>query len=271
MRRTLAALQLIGFLVAGLAMVAPDPGRLVRDWAGSTIYPWWAAVYAVAGVAGAAALLLAPDRRWAPAVTAALVVPAAQLAGYGLVAVKHWKPAIGIGGNYAGKPDELAALAAVVAVAAAVATACALAQLVSWRAFTARPDPATALLLGCAGALVVVALPVGIAEGAPDLLDATSLGAFALAYSAPIGLWVAGAGWLRAPLRATAIGSCAAAAGLSALMIRPELSHHHGRPALLATALLLAALAALAARTTAQPGTPGQKRRRVGRNSLPTR
>src|SRR5689334_7137664 len=102
MRRALATIQLLGFLVAGIAMGAPGFPRLVRDWSGGTIYPWWAALYVVLGVVATMVSVLLHDESWAAVVPTAVLVPAAQIAGLGLVAVKHWKPSFGMGGGYAG-------------------------------------------------------------------------------------------------------------------------------------------------------------------------
>src|SRR5690242_8600368 len=111
-------------------MVAPGFPRLVRDWSGGTIYPWWAELYVVVGVVASVVSMLLRNRARL-VVPAALVVMAAQLAGLGLVAVKHWEPSFGMGGGYAGQLPELVDLAWVVGVAGCVAAVAAIAQLVS--------------------------------------------------------------------------------------------------------------------------------------------
>ena len=83
------AIQLISFLVAGIAISAPDPTRLVRDWSGATIYPWWAALYVVVGVVSSIVSILLRDESCTPVLPTVLVVMAAQVAGLGLVAVEH--------------------------------------------------------------------------------------------------------------------------------------------------------------------------------------
>ena len=224
-------------------MSAPDLTRLVRDWSGATIYPWWAALYVVVGVVSSIVSILLRDESWTPVVPTVLVVMAAQVAGLGLVAVKHWKPSFGMGGGYAGQPDELVRLAWVVGVAGTIAAVSAIVQLAFLRVFPIRASVRRALLFGGAGALVLLVLPYGIAEGDPGLQDQTSFGAFVLIYSGPIGVTVAATAWLLGRLRATAIASCAVAATLSALDLMTDLSHLHGRPALVGTAVLLAAFA----------------------------
>lgn len=239
-----AAIQLLGFVVAGVAMTAPDPSRIVRDWSGLTIYPWWAALYVVVGVVVSLVSITLRDDSRALMVPAFLLVMEAQLTGLGLVSVKHWKPSFGMRGGYAGEPENLVRLACVVAVAAGFATLAAIGQLVSERAFPIRATARDGLLFGGTGALILLMLPLGIGEGVPELLDLTSLGAFLLIYSAPIGLTVLGAAWLARRLRLTAIASCAVAAAFSATHLITDLSYLHGRPALGATSFALAALAA---------------------------
>jgi hypothetical protein len=238
----LAATQLLGFLVAGIAMTAPDFSRLIRDWSGATIYPEWAALYVLVGVVASGVSILRGRAR-ALMMPTLSVVMAAQLAGLGLVAVKHWNPSFGMGGGYAGEPDELVKLAWIIGIAGTIATVAAIAQLVGAEAFPVRTSVRDAIPFVGVGTLIVLLLPFGIAEGDSELQDLTSIGAFVLIYSAPIGLTVAGAAWVLRSLRVTAIASCAVAAGLSALDLVTDLSFLHGRPALLATAVLLVALA----------------------------
>ena len=243
MRRVLAATQLLGFLVAGIAMSKPDFSRLLGHWTGATIYPWWAALYVVVGVVASVGSLQIRDQDRALALPTLSVVMAAQLAGLGLVAVQHWKPSFGMVGGYAGKPEELVKLAWVLGFAGTIATLASIGQLVSARAFPIRTSVTDALPLVGVGALIVLMLPFGIAEGDSELQDLTSLGAFVLIYSAPIGLTVACTAWLLPRLRLTAIVSCALAAAFSALDLMTDLSLLHGRPVLAATTVFLAALA----------------------------
>jgi hypothetical protein len=237
-------IELLSFAVAGIAMTAPEFPRLLTNWSGETIYPWWAALYIVAGMVASSVSVVRRDARWGPGVQVALAVVAAQIAGLGFVAVKHWQPSFGMGGGYAGRPEDLARLAWVIGVAGTVAALSALAQLVGWRVFSVRASIRGTLLFGGSGALIVLALPYGIAEGDPALQDVTSIGAFVLIYSGPVGLSVAGAAWLPERLRVWAVGSCAAAAGFSALDLITDLSYLRGRPALLGTAVSLAVFAA---------------------------
>ena len=225
-------------------MVAPGFPRLVRDWSGGTIYPWWAELYVVVGaVASIVSILLRNESRAVLVVPTALVVMGAQLAGLGLVAVKHWEPSFGMGGGYAGQLHELVGLAWVIGVAGTVATLAAVAQLVAAGAFPIRASVPGALLFGGVGLLILLTLPIGISEGDAELQDLTSFGAFVLIYSGPIGATVAATAWLVRSLRFTAIASCAAAAAISALDLITDLSYLRGRPALLGTAVLLAAFA----------------------------
>ncbi len=224
-------------------MSAPDRSRFVMDWSGATIYPWWAAIYVLVGVAASIVSILFRDRSWASVVPIALVVMAAQVAGLGFVAVKHWEPSFGMGGGYAGQLDELVRLAWVVGVAGSIAAVSAIAQLVSLQVFPLRTSARKALLFGGAGALILLVLPYGIAEGDPGLQDLTSFGAFVLIYSGPLGVTVAAVAWVPGRLHVTAIASCAVAATLSALDLITDLSYLNGRPALCGTAVLLAAFA----------------------------
>lgn len=244
MRRRLVLIQAVGFVVAGAAMVAPDPSLVLRRWSSVTIYPWWAAVYVVLGVlASSVAHRAGDDSRPARMLPTASVVVGAQLAGLGLVAVKHWKPSFGMGGGYAGQPDHLVWLAWLVAAGGAAVVLAAVAQLLLSGTF---PVPAFArdARYAVLGAVIVLVLPFGIAEGDPGLLDATSLGAFVLIYSGPIGVTVAGAAWLAERHRVAALGSCAAAATLSAAAPMLDLTHLHGGAALVTTAVVLAVVTA---------------------------
>jgi hypothetical protein len=242
-RRLLATVQLCGFLVAGIAMVAPGFPRLVRDWSGGTIYPWWAELYVVVGVVASLVSILLRNESRALLVPTFLVVMAGQLAGLGLMAVKHWEPSFGMGGGYAGQLPELVDLAWIIGVAGTVATLAATAQLVAARAFPIRASVRDALLFGGVGLLILLTLPIGISEGDAELQDLTSFGAFVLIYSGPIGATVAATAWLVRRLRFTAIASCAVAAAISALDLITDLSYLRGRPALIGTAVLLAAFA----------------------------
>jgi len=68
------------------------------------------------------------QRSWAPVIPTVLIVGAAQIAGLGLVAVKHQEPPFGMGGGYAGNPENLARLACVIVIAGTVAGASAIAS-----------------------------------------------------------------------------------------------------------------------------------------------
>lgn len=165
-------------LVAACILV-PAPGRMVRHWSSATIYPWWSLVLAVVGMVVA---LAAPvlRRRGAAAVAAATTgVFAAELAGIGLVARKHWHPAFGYGCGYSGALGRLQWLALLIFAAGAVAAVAGLVRL--WIAGdlprpAARPTRRTAVAVG---AVLLVLLPPAVGMGNSDGLDATSLSAFA--------------------------------------------------------------------------------------------
>ena len=252
--RRLAGVQTVCFLAAGVAVMAPGFVRLAQHWSSYTIYPWWVMLYALGGAAAALVCLRRPNATSAPAVQVALMVAAGQLAGLGFVAAKHWRPAFGMGGGYAGAIDDLEKLAVVIGLAGTIAAVAAIAQLVASQSFPQRPSLRDALIFAGAGVLLLVGLPFGIAEGDSGLLDPTSLGAFVLIYSGPLGVGIAGAGWLAPRLRAAAIGSCAAAAAVSASDLMTDLTHLQGRPALLVTAVVLAVAAVVVSRVS-RPST----------------
>ena len=110
----------MGFLVAGAAMSAPDVAKHVTGWSTATIYPWWGALYAGIGAVASIMSILLSDHVRARIVPTAVGIMAAQVAGLGFVAVKHWQPSFGMGGGYAGRPDELVQLAWAVGVAGTI-------------------------------------------------------------------------------------------------------------------------------------------------------
>lgn len=261
-RRALAGIQLLGFAVVGVAAIAPAPSRLLRHWgADTTIYPVWMLGYVALGVIASIVSLTFPNVTRSPdppatvvpatVVPATMVVLAAQLAGLGIVAAKHWKPAFGMGGGYVGDPDQLARLAWIVGLAGLVAAAAAVGQLVClgvfrWRRADRGPrDPVRlssteGLVLGGTGAAILLLLPFGVALGDPDAHDLTSLGAFALIYSAPLGVTVGASALLVGRLSAVATASCAVAAACSALGFMIDLNGENSRPALVVVAAVLA-------------------------------
>ncbi|HEX5561288.1 MAG TPA: hypothetical protein VFX52_06565 [Nocardioidaceae bacterium] len=133
-------------------------------------------------VVGMVVALAAPvlRRRGAAAVAAATTgVFAAELAGIGLVARKHWHPAFGYGCGYSGALGRLQWLALLIFAAGAVAAVAGLVRL--WIAGdlprpAARPTRRTAVAVG---AVLLVLLPPAVGMGNSDGLDATSLSAFA--------------------------------------------------------------------------------------------
>jgi hypothetical protein len=204
-------------LVAACILV-PAPGRMVRHWSSATIYPWWSLVLAVVCMVVALAAPVLRRRGALVAVTAATTgVFAAELAGIGLVARKHWHPAFGYGGGYSGGLGRLQWLALLVFAAGAVAAVASLVRL--WVAGdlprpAARPTRRTAVAVGAA---LLVLLPPAIGMGDSDGLDLTSLAAFALIYSLPWGLSIALTGWL-GPVAARAVLTACTVCALIALV-----------------------------------------------------
>lgn len=95
-------------------------------------------------------------------------------------------------------------------------------------------------MLGGTGAAILLLLPFGVALGDPDAHDLTSLGAFALIYSAPLGVTVGASALLVGRLSAVATASCAVAAACSALGFMIDLNGENSRPALVVVAAVLA-------------------------------
>lgn len=227
MRRLLALGQLVGFAVALGAILAPGPRSIAENWPSMTIYPWWTLVLLLVGAAAALVSVSTPAGSDRVLVAAAAVsgVCAAQIGGLGLWTQKHWLPAFGFGGGFAGEIGELKRLAWVVAVAGILTALAALAQLITegqWpRAVPAGPR-LTRLIAGLA---VLGGLPLLIAIGNPDLMDRTSLVALALVYGVPWGLSIAGAGWLSPHGPAAVLGACCLSASLSALAPSNELTY----------------------------------------------
>jgi hypothetical protein len=127
------------------------------------------------------------------AVAAALgLVPAAQLGGAGIVAVRHWHPAAGMSGPgvWANQP-MLVGMAGAGALAAGIALLVLLRVLVLVASPRAVPTPSNLTTVGrfsvVIGALAFVSLPLLLSIGDPDAHDLTSLGAFALLWSLPWG------------------------------------------------------------------------------------
>jgi hypothetical protein len=240
--RRWAAVTAVAFGVIAVCIVAPAPTRAVRDWSSTTIYPWWSLVLAVGGLALAVGSAVVPRVREMGAVPAAVGgVFAAELAGLGIVAVKHWHPAFGMGGGYSGDLHVLQALALLVFAAGVVAATASLVRLVVHGALP-RPESQkirrTAVAVGGA---VLVLLPVAIGGGGFGRLDATSLTAFALIYSAPWGISIALTGWLGRTEARAVLAACSLCAAMA--LVGPQMTDLVGQ-AFLAFGLALAAVVA---------------------------
>ena len=199
-------LVLISSGVVATLCIAPRAGF-------GTIYPWasyvFCAALAIAGVIIAMGLR-SEFRPWSAPAAAVALVSAMQLGGMGVVAIKHWEPAFGMGGGY-GSLDQLEQRAWIVA---AIGTVAGLAALLAMRRVYTRAEPRRVrMTCGISGALFVFLLPVAVGAGSAENLDATSLGAFALMYGLPWGIALIIAGWLRRSTALWAIGAVTMSAG----------------------------------------------------------
>jgi hypothetical protein len=217
LNRSVGWLVTIGFVIIGLSLnvrdfPAPDAGRPDLT---ETIYPGWMWVLVGVGLAAGLTSVIAAARpglarHAAPAIAA---VVAAQLAGSGFVAYKHWQPAVGMGGAYGGNITFLKQLAIVIGLVG-VATAVAAIRLLVANGDLPHPASPPVRILSCAaGALIAVALPVSLAAASTDMRDLTSVGAVGLIYAGPWAVTVALAGWLSrsaamGALGAVALGCC---------------------------------------------------------------
>ncbi len=229
MRRALAAVQVAGLLTSLGAMLAPDPVLLAKHWTSFTIYPWWSPLLVLAALGTAVAMLTTwaddPGRRAAAACATGVV--AAQVGGLGLWAHKHWHPAFGIGGGYAGDMHELEGLAWVVAAGALLACLASIVQLVVHRDWPRR-DTSSSWRRVVLGLVVMAGLPVLLAVGDRDQMDATSLGALALVFGIPWGGAVVAGRWLSSTAYSAVLGTCAVSAVLAGLHSSDEITHHRG-------------------------------------------
>jgi len=200
--------------LAALALWTQDTSRI--GLRAGTLYPpadWvLLAGMAMCGVA----LVVAPRLRdrLADVAAGAGLVAAAQLAGTGVVAFKHWRPYVGMSGH-GDHLTELKVLAVVMACAGLGASLAFLWWLVAARCLPVAVPGVARVTCAVAGLVVVVGLPVGIAAGRSELMDLTSLGAFALIYSLPWGLAVMLSGWLARPAASGALVAVLVSIGLA--------------------------------------------------------
>lgn len=213
--RWCALLSAMCFLLIVVCVLAPGPGRALRSWQSATIYPWWALAMALGSLAVALASVLSPGRTVVAVAAAANGVCAAELAGLGLVARKHWQPAFGMGGGYSGSLPTLEWLALAVFVAGLAGAGLSLRRLVLAGELPAPASRGARRVASTVGAALVLLLPVAIGAGGRDQLDATSLGAYALVYSAPWGVATGLTGWLVGGAARAVLATCAACAALA--------------------------------------------------------
>ena len=210
MTRTAAGVVLVAAAVVSAGVLSVEDASSGSGFlSGGTLYPAAAWVFALAlGVAGVALVVGA-----GPAVAGVGGVASLQLAGTGLVAVKHWRPYMGMAGTY----EHLAVLqllAGLLALAAFVAVVVCLAVLVGAGAF---PVPARPLVVWSSvvvGGVLLATVPVLVGRGDPETMDVSSLGAFALVYGVPWGLSVAASAWM---VQRTAVAVLAAVLGSTLL------------------------------------------------------
>lgn len=182
------------FVAAGAAAV---PGRLDQPFGTQVRYGWnyspiiWPLLVALL----AAGVLLAVRPKLGRAVAIVAAILAAQVAGFGVVAVRDWFNANGATGIAQHNLATVVTLAAAVAIASTVAGCVSLAVL--WREpadgwHGLRPARPAYVL---AGIVLAALLPLALGQTLGDT-DITTLGQLALTYSLPWGVGLAAAGWL---------------------------------------------------------------------------
>lgn len=220
--RLCSAIAASGLLVVAACLFWPEPEVLAsREWSSRTIYPWWTVVLGAVGLCTSIVALcsLRTSRtRWMPGVTG---VVAAELAGLGIVAAKHWQPAFGMGGGYAGDAEELQRLAVLIGATGALVALVSLGQMLFLRTTRSRSGP-TKRTFWLLGAGLIVLLPPAIGIGAPEDRDLTSLAAYTLIYSAPWGVAVIATAWLDRSAATAVLVSCAACASLA--LVGPQMT-----------------------------------------------
>jgi hypothetical protein len=231
-------------LCAGVTLVVD---RVSSHGAGArSFYPSSSGVLAVAMLVAGVALAVSASRGarpWRSFASAVAAVTAAQLAGMGLVAFKHWKTHAGYGANV-GNVTEQRALAALMALTCAAALIVVAWRLVTWGDIPARVAVVPRWAAAAGGLSLVLWLPGSIGGSLPDNHDATSLVAYALIYSLPWGVAVALSGWTARPTALTGLLAVSASAALASNgepMIDLVLGHQaQHRPFAIAAAVALA-------------------------------
>ncbi len=183
---------------------------------GTTIYPvgiWALVLGGLAAGLGSVALSVQESPRLRSVVASVALVCSLQLAGTGIVARKHWRPAFGVGGDYGNGYDslgQLQSMSVLIAAAGFIGAAAAAIQLVQTRAVCRQSDVRLRWLCVIAGLAVIAALPLVIKNGAYNASDLTSWGAVGLIYAGPWGVVVMLTGWLTRPSAVAALLSVTA-------------------------------------------------------------
>jgi hypothetical protein len=215
--RVRGLLVLWGFSVAGLALAGPG----LKGYLHGSIFPWWTWVLVGAGALAGGVLLAAPDgasgARFRTVAACVALVVGAELAGTGLVAREHWRPAAGIAGYGVGQMEELADLAVLMAVSAGIATGGAAWQLLASRELGPRRRTLSWRAHLALGMALLVLLPVLLAVfqvGGPRL---TTWGAAGLVYGGPWGVAVVASAWSSRPAAAALLETVLGCAALAAV------------------------------------------------------
>ena len=235
---------LLCLLVSAGCLAVPDTAGTLGPSPGltSTIYPWWLWVVLVGGVAAAvASLVWRSDARVQGCALAVTAIAAAQVAGSGVVAYKHWKPATGMGGTYGGRLDTVENLALVIGLVGLVAVVISVWLLVRNGDLPRRTSSTLRFVAIGSGLVIAIALPLGLSTQ-PDMADLTSWGAVSLIYAWPWGVALIAVAWAS---RATGLAASATVVASAALAVAgPQMTDLvFGRPEpFFAAALVLAAV-----------------------------
>lgn len=222
---------LLSLLVAGACLSVPDTaGGVGSPGLTSTIYPWWLWVVLGLGVvASVASLVWRSDIRVQGGALAVVAVSAAQVAGSGMVAYKHWKPSSGMGGTYGGRLDTVENLALVISAMGVLVVVVAVWLLVRQGDFPRRTSTNVRAVAVVAGLIVGIGLPLALATQ-PDMADVTSWGAVSLVYAWPWGVALLAVAWASRTTGLTASATVVLSAALA--VIGPQMTDLvFGKPA----------------------------------------
>lgn len=210
-----------GFLVAAVAVARPWAPASARGFDSSvTIYPWWTWALLIGGLACGSVVALVPAGRpgrvWRLAGAGAAFALGAEVAGTGVVAAKHWRPAQGMGG-YPGDTDHLELLAVAVAAGGLGVVVLALVQLLVDGAVHRVSRPAWSAAHVATGVAIVALLPVLVSSTTVNPPDLTPWGAVGLIYAGPWGATAALAAWWTRSAALAALTTVVACAVLAAV------------------------------------------------------